>query len=147
MNKRSILHYEIIDKPFNSETYKNFISSLMQHLSAIGLKNQVLIMDNASIHKNKEMLKLVTEINGHEMYFLPPYSPQLNPIEEVFSKWKCLIKSKNCRTNLELRNEIGKGSIEISASDCTSYFNHMKQFVMKIFKINVSMFLYFVSLS
>ena len=52
-------------------------------------------MDNLKVQQTNEVKTTITE-NGHEALFHPPYSPQLNPIEEVFSKWKRLIKTENC---------------------------------------------------
>ena len=52
-------------------------------------KNTVFVMDNASFHKSTK-IKLILEQNGHTLEFLPPYSPDLNPIEQTFA----LIKRK-----------------------------------------------------
>ena len=61
--------------------------------------NSILIWDNASTHKSKELIQLV-EKAGHIMLFLPPYSPDLNPIEH---KWNEL-KQRLCKRKREINN-------------------------------------------
>ena len=78
---------------FNQITFKDYIKNLMQHIDG-GMK---IIMDNCSIHKGSDMKNLIKS-EGHNFLFLPPYSPQINPIEELFSKWKGLLKSGNPNT-------------------------------------------------
>ena len=68
---------------------------------------------------------------GHNIQFFPPYSPQLNPIEEVFSKWKSYIKLCNCNNSKELNKSILDRSFNTSPDDCIAFFNHMKRFAMK----------------
>ena len=53
--------------------------------------NSILVMDNCSIHKS-QVLKDIVESHGCRLYFLPPYSPDLNPIEESFSSLKAWIR-------------------------------------------------------
>lgn len=55
----------------------------------------VIVMDNATFHKNTDMLKMITNA-GHIIEFLPPYSPDLNPIENKWSEKKAYIKKHNC---------------------------------------------------
>ena len=65
------------------------------------------------------------------MKFLPAYTPQLNPIEEVFSKCKHYIKTRNPRTLEELYDLIGTASRSITADDCEGFFAHVRTFVLK----------------
>ena len=87
-------------------------------------------MDNASIHKG-ERVRYFVEQQGFELIFLPPYSPQLNPIEEIFSKWKHLIKSHNCETIQGLLDTISSTSSAITSIDCSSFFSHVREFILK----------------
>ena len=64
-------------------------------------------------------------------YFLPAYSPQLNPIEEAFSKWKHIIKGRNSRTINELLDNINSASLEISSNDCKAFFSHVRCFALQ----------------
>ena len=62
--------------------------------------NQVIIMDNASIHKNKKTREII-ENAGHVLLFLPPYSPDLNPIEKTFGLIKRWLSAAPCGTTLD----------------------------------------------
>ena len=55
--------------------------------------NQIIVMDNASIHKSIKTRELI-EGSGHQLLFLPPYSPDLNPIEKTFGAIKKSLKKK-----------------------------------------------------
>jgi transposase len=87
-------------------------------------------MHNASIHKSNDSRNLINE-NGFELVFLPAYSPQLNPIEELFSKWKSNIKSMNAKTNEELNIAIHRSASSISQEDCENFYSHVRKFILK----------------
>jgi transposase len=69
----------------------------MNKFDADGIYNRCFMLDNVQFHRMATIRELILSQN-HESLFLPPYSPQLNPIEDVFSKWKGLIKDANCNT-------------------------------------------------
>jgi transposase len=58
-------------------------------------KESVVIMDNAAFHKGKDMQKML-ENSGHTLLYLPPYSPDLNPIEKKWAQAKQIRKTTNC---------------------------------------------------
>jgi transposase len=65
----------------------------VEHVLAPSLRpGQVVVMDNLSSHKGSRVRQLI-EVRGCELMYLPPYSPDLNPIEEAFSKIKALLRS------------------------------------------------------
>ena len=90
-----ILNLKIYETAFNTEWCIRFVNNLLTHLQKANMLNNYLLLDNAPIHKNHEIPNL-GEINGYSLYFLPPYSPQLNPIGRIPSAWKGKIKSENC---------------------------------------------------
>ena len=63
--------------------------------------------------------------------FLHPYTPQLNPIEEVFLKWKGLIKSKNCANAEDLLETVTAKHHRITVMDCENYIGHSRSFVLQ----------------
>ena len=67
--------------------------------------NSIIILDNYSIHKVSGVREAILQ-SGHILNFIPPYSPQLNHIEEFFSKWGHLIKALNPKTNQQLEDAI-----------------------------------------
>jgi transposase len=82
----------------------------------------VLICDNVPFHKSEEIVEYVAR-NGHVLIFLPPYSPQLNPIDKAFSAWKEGIRSRNCQNKEELFNAIRTESNRISSESCQGFFS------------------------
>ena len=58
-------------------------------------EESVIVMDNASFHKGKDMQKML-EDSGHTLLYLPPYSPDLNPIEKKWAQAKHIRRSTNC---------------------------------------------------
>ena len=81
----------------------------------------MVIMDNLNVHKSKTAQKLITE-KGCEYIFLPEYSPDLNPIEKMWSKVKQLLRSMKARTCDELYKAIGKALGCITPKDAEGWF-------------------------
>jgi transposase len=82
---------------------------MIEKLRLQGINSGRIILDNASIHKSSDLCTLFTGF-GIELCFLPAYSPQLNPIEDVFSKWKYYIKTMNPNTIEELNIAVARAS-------------------------------------
>lgn len=130
VSKDRLLYYEVKNESYNGERYLNFIEDFLNIMRSQNLNDMILIMDNLPVHK-MQPIKNIVEQNGHILRFLPPYSPQLNPIEEVFSKWKNTIKNLNPNNFQELEAAIENGYNSISCDDCRAYFRHMRQFTVK----------------
>ena len=88
---------------------------------------------NVPFHKCKNIKEFV-EANGHMIMLLPPYSPFLNPIENLFSKWKGIIKSARCMSEDDLLRAIQKGVTEISAEDCSGFYRNMFKYMSRCLK-------------
>ncbi len=84
---------------------------------------QVVVMDNLSAHKGGRVRELV-EGQGCKLLYLPPYSPDLNPIEEAFSKVKGLLRKARARTREALIEAMGRALSAVSASDARGFFGH-----------------------
>ncbi len=84
---------------------------------------QVVVMDNLSAHKGERVRELV-ESAGCELLYLPPYSPDFSPIEEAFSKVKCLIRKAEARSREALVEAMGKALDAVTARDARSFFEH-----------------------
>ena len=82
-----------------------------------------MMMDNLSAHKGERVRKLI-EGRGCELLYLPPYSPDLNPIEEAFSKIKRLLRVFGARTKGALVEAIGKALNVVSAGDARRFFTY-----------------------
>jgi transposase len=83
----------------------------------------VVIMDNLSVHKGQRVKKLI-EDRGCELRFLPPYSPDLNPIEEAFSKIKRLLRLIGARTKEALVKAIAKALDAVGTWHARGFFTH-----------------------
>jgi transposase len=84
---------------------------------------QVIVMDNLSAHKGDRVRELI-EQHGCELLYLPPYSPDLNPIEEAFAKIKGLMRKAEARTLRTLIETMGTAISAVTATDARGFFNH-----------------------
>jgi transposase len=83
----------------------------------------IVVMDNLSCHKAAEVERLVRSA-GAEVRYLPAYSPDLNPIEEMFSKLKKLLRSAAARTVDALIGAMGEALRSVTAGDISGWFKH-----------------------
>jgi transposase len=80
-------------------------------------------MDNLAAHKGQRIKELIEE-RGCELMYLPPYSPDLNPIEEAFSKVKRLLREAEARTRKGLIEAMGVAISAVTAQDAHGFFEH-----------------------
>jgi len=80
-------------------------------------------MDNLSAHKTEKVRELVEEA-GYELLYLPPYSPDLNPIEEAFSKIKGILRKVEARTREALVEAVGPALSWVTEEDVRGFFEH-----------------------
>jgi transposase len=78
-------------------------------------------MDNLGSHKRPPPIEAI-ETAGAEVRFLPPYSPDLNPIEKMFSKLKAYLRKVKARSVEALRDAIGDGLRTVTAADIAGWF-------------------------
>ncbi len=96
----------------------------VEHLLAPTLEpGQIVVLDNLRQHRGERTRALI-EARGAELWFLPSYSPDLNPIEEAFSKVKTLLRDAAARTHEALVAAIWSALEAITASDAHGYFTH-----------------------
>ena len=101
--------------------FETFVERLLAPALSPG---QVVVMDNLSAHKGERVRELI-EVRGCELLFLPPYSPDLNPIEEAFSKVKGLLRRAGARTREEAVIEpMGRALDVVTAEDARGFFEH-----------------------
>ena len=82
---------------------------------------QVVVMDNLGAHRPKR-IKALIEARGCELIYLPPYSPDLNPIEEALSKIKHTLRKIAARTKAALIEAIARALAAVSAEDVRGFF-------------------------
>jgi transposase len=84
---------------------------------------QIVVVDNLSAHKSERARELI-EGRGCRLLFLPPYSPDYNPIEEAFSKVKGLLRKAQARTRQALIEALGVAISAITVEDAQGFFEH-----------------------
>jgi transposase len=84
---------------------------------------QVVVMDNLSAHKGSRVRELI-ESRGCELIYLPPYSPDFNPIEEAFAKLKTLLRKAEARSREVLIEAMGQALEALTARDARNFFEH-----------------------
>ncbi len=105
-------------------TTKVVFEAYVERVLAPTLKpGQIVVMDNLSSHKGSRIRELI-EGRGCELLYLPPYSPDLNPIEEAFAKLKTLLRRAGARTRETLIEAMGRALDAVTASDARGFFKH-----------------------
>lgn len=122
--------FEIMNQPYNSEHFVDFLVKFIGILSENNVTGAHLIMDNVAFHKVDQVKRLISS-HGHEVIFLPPYSPFLNPIENMFNQWKHWIKSRKSKNEDELYENIHVASSHITSEHCTNYFRNLEKYLFQ----------------
>ena len=108
----------VLDGAMNRASFEAYV----EHELAPALRpGQIVIADNLSSHKSIRVLDLL-RTQGNDLIFLPPYSPDLNPIEMAFSKLKTLIRKAAARTYQALWTHVGKVCDLFHPQECKNYF-------------------------
>lgn len=110
----------VLDGAVNSEL---FVAYVEQELAPALVRDDVVIMDNLPVHKVAGV-RAAVEAVGAKLLFLPPYSPDLNPIEMVFAKMKAVLRAAAIRTVEALWNALGKISDALTPQECANYIRH-----------------------
>jgi len=107
-----------IEGATDNETFRTYVREILCPALRPG---DVVVMDNLSPHKSEATLSLI-EASGAEARFLPAYSPDLNPIEKMWSKVKNSLRSAEARTEEDLVQAIGSALDTVTAKDAMNWF-------------------------
>jgi len=110
----------VVDGAVNADIFEAFVERVLVPELRPG---DVVVMDNLSSHKRARTRELI-ESAGAELLFLPPYSPDLNPIEMVFAKIKQLLRSLACRTKDALWKAMQSILDQVTTTDAINCFKH-----------------------
>jgi transposase len=110
----------VVDGPMNGDV---FLAYVQQQLLPTIDAGDVVVMDNLAAHK-KAGVREAIESRGASLVYLPPYSPDLNPIELLFAKLKCLLRSAEERTMPDLWNRLSQLVDRFAPRECTNYYKH-----------------------
>ena len=115
---RGIIAPWVLNGPINADAFEAYVEKvLVPEL----LKGDVVVMDNLSSHKGSRIRHLI-EAAGAQLRYLPPYSPDLNPIENAFSKLKAVLRKVAERTMDGLWTQIGRLLDLFLPEECKNYF-------------------------
>jgi transposase len=110
----------VLDGPMNRDAFLVYVGKVLGPTLAEG---DIVVMDNLPAHKGEAVRRLI-EATGAKLLFLPPYSPDLNPIELVFAKLKTLLRKAAERTVGALWDRIGQVLQEFTPQECANYLRH-----------------------
>ena len=110
----------VLDGPMNREAFLVYIDQVLGPTLKPG---DIVVMDNLPAHKGDRVTALI-EARDAKLMFLPPYSPDLNPIELAFSKFKTLLRKAAERTVPALWDRIGDTLDAFTPQECSNYFRH-----------------------
>lgn len=109
----------VLDGPMHGAAFLAYVEQVLVPTLKPG---DIVIMDNLPAHKPVAIREAVEKV-GARLRFLPPYSPDFNPIEMAFSKLKAILKAAACRTIEGLSQTIGNAIDQIKPTECQNYFN------------------------
>jgi transposase len=98
-----------------------FVTYIGQVLCPTLKPGDIVVMDNLAVHKSPEVAKLV-QTAGAQVRFLPAYSPDLNPIEKMWSKIKALLRSAEARTPAQLDEALTLAFSKVTPKDAAGWF-------------------------
>jgi transposase len=108
----------ILEGATNTEVFRTYVEKVLLPTLRPG---DLVVMDNLTPHKNHQTLALIRQA-GAEALFLPAYSPDLNPIEKMWSKVKNRLRSLEARTAHQLQAAIATALAEVTANDAAAWF-------------------------
>jgi len=108
-----------IDGATDAEVFRAFIGQVLAPMLRAG---DTVVMDNLSPHKDERTLSLIRQA-GADVLFLPAYSPDLTPIEKMWSKVKNALRTAEARTPAALITAIGSALASITRQDAINWFN------------------------
>jgi transposase len=109
-----------IDGATNTEVFLAYVREILVPTLPAG---DIVVMDNLGAHKNEATLALIIA-GGAQPRFLPAYSPDLNPIEMMWSKVKALLRAAEARSHTTLLQAIAHALAKVTADDATNWFSH-----------------------
>jgi transposase len=108
----------VFDGPINGQCFRAYVE---QQLVPTLKPGDIVIMDNLGSHKSAAVRQLIAAA-GARLWFLPPYSPDFNPIEQTFAKIKHWMRCAQARTIPDTWRQIGKLVEAIDPAECANYF-------------------------
>lgn len=110
----------VLDGPMDAASFEAYVEQL---LAPVLPPNAVVVMDNLAAHKGPNVSRLLAA-SGAQVLYLPPYSPDLNPIELMWAKVKAHLRRTKARTQDELYEAIVRALAAVTPGDTRGFFQH-----------------------
>ena len=110
----------VVDGALNGDVFRAYVE---QQLAPTLNPGDIVVMDNLNVHKVSGVRRAI-EARGAAVWYLPPYSPDLNPIETVFSKFKQLVRSAGARSVESLWQLCGRLIDRFDETECRNHIRH-----------------------
>jgi transposase len=110
----------VIDGPINGDIFRAWVEQMLVPVLQPG---DMVVLDNLGSHKVAGIEEAI-HAAGAQLLYLPPYSPDYNPIEQVFSKLKTLLRKAAARTVDDLWSTIGNLLGQFASAECVQYIRH-----------------------
>jgi transposase len=110
----------VLDGPMTGIAFRAYVE---QFLAPALEPGDVVVLDHLAAHKVDGVRQAITAV-GASLLYLPPYSPDLNPIEQLFAKLKALLRKAAARTRDELWSTIGRLLATVHRPECANYLHH-----------------------
>ena len=109
-----------IEGPIDGESFRTYVAKVLLPTLRPG---DIVVMDNLGSHKGKAVRQLIRSV-GAKLFFLPKYSPDLNPIEQVFAKLKHLLRRAAARTVDAVCAAIAEALQAFTPEECANYLQN-----------------------
>jgi transposase len=110
----------VLDGPINRASFETWVETQLVPLLKPG---GIVVLDDLSSHKSAKARHAIKAAGAH-LFFLPPYSPDLNPIEQAFAKLKTLIRKAEARTAEELWKAVARTLDAFTPAECSNYLRN-----------------------
>lgn len=107
----------LLDAPINGNSFRVYVERFLLPTLSPG---DIVVMDNLGSHKSMAVRNAIRSVKAHCL-FLPAYSPDLNPIEQMFAKLKTLLRKARARTCTAVSDAIGNLLSQFSSEECANY--------------------------
>lgn len=110
----------VFDGPIDSATFRAYVEQVLVPALRPG---DVVVLDNLAVHKHPE-IRVAIETAGAHLRFLPPYSPDFNPIEQAFAKLKAFLRAARPRSFDQVCDLIAAALHLFTPAECTNFVRH-----------------------
>jgi transposase len=128
---RGVIKHVIQQGSFNSEVYAQFLGDFLNEELVTRVRSLFYVMDNVKFHKSEIVRSLFEDSDPQQILtYIPAYSPQLNAIEECFSKISLYLNQRRCDSVVDMMESMKQAVYTITQEDCLNYHNHVKKWLL-----------------